>query len=313
MIYNIYMSEKRDYYEVLGVSKNASDDEIKKAYRKLAVKYHPDRNPGDKTAEAKFKEINEAHEVLSDKQKRARYDQFGHAGVGGAGGFSGNPFSGGGNPFQNGTFNYNGQTFNFDFGNGGVFDDILGNIFGYGRARRPRRGADYQVSVVLTFEEAIFGTTKTIDNNGKDLKVKIPAGIDDGMSIRLKGKGGPAPEGGTEPGDLYVRIRVKPHKSLVREGAIILSEQKIDMVDAALGCEVEVLTVDGPVTMKVPAGTQSGTPFKLSGHGVPFREDGDRGPHIVTILVETPKNLSKKQKELLEEFKKSKKKGFFSR
>ena len=122
MIYNIYiMAEKRDYYEVLGVSKNASDDEIKKAYRKLAVKYHPDRNPGDKEAEAKFKEINEAHEVLSDKQKRARYDQFGHAGVGGA---SGNPFGGGfggaGGPFQGGTFNYNGQTFNFDFGNGGV-------------------------------------------------------------------------------------------------------------------------------------------------------------------------------------------------
>lgn len=300
------MAEKRDYYEVLGVSKNASDDEIKKAYRKLAIKYHPDKNPGDKTAEAKFKEINEAHDVLSDKQKRARYDQFGHAGVGG-GGF------GGGNPFGGATFN--GQTFNFDFG-GGSFDmnDILGSLFGFGAgARRPRRGADLQVSVAITFEEAIFGTTKTVNNNGTDLKVKIPAGIDDGMSVRLRGKGGPAPEGGTEPGDLYVRIRVKPHKSLTREGIIILSEQTIDMVDAALGCEIEVETVDGPITMKVPAGTQSGTPFKLSGHGVPFRSDGDRGPHIVTVLVETPKNLSKKQKELLEEFKNSKKKGLFNR
>lgn len=304
------MADKRDYYEVLGVSKNASDDEIKKAYRKLAIKYHPDKNPGDKTAEAKFKEINEAHDVLSDKQKRARYDQFGHAGVGGA---SGNPFGGAsGNPF--GGFNYNGQTFNFEFGNGGVFDDILGNLFGFGAgARRPRRGPDYQVTVTLTFEEAIFGVTKTVDHNGEAMKVKIPAGIDDGMSIRIRGKGGPAPEGGTEPGDLYVRVRVKPHKSLTREGAIILSEQTIDMVDAALGCEIEVLTVDGVVTMKVPAGTQSGTPFKLSGHGVPFRADGDRGPHIVTVLVETPKNLSKKQRELLEEFKKAKKKGFFSR
>ncbi|MBQ8985561.1 DnaJ domain-containing protein [Candidatus Saccharibacteria bacterium] len=302
------MAEKRDYYEVLGVSKSASDDEIKKAYRKLAIKYHPDRNPGDKEAEAKFKEINEAHEVLSDKQKRARYDQFGHAGVGGAGGFGG----GASNPFGGG-FNYNGQTFNFDFGNGGMFDDILGSLFGFGGARRPRRGADYQASVTVTFEEAVFGTTKTVDNNGKSMKIKIPAGIDDGMSIRLKGKGGPAPEGGTEPGDLYIRVRVKPHKSLMREGAIILSEQRIDMVDAALGCEVEVETVDGPVVMKVPAGTQSGTPFKLSGHGVPFREDGDRGPHIVTILVETPKNLSKKQKELLEEFRKAKKHGLFSR
>lgn len=314
MIYNkCIMAEKRDYYEVLGVPKSASDDEIKKAYRKLAIKYHPDRNPGDKEAEAKFKEINEAHEVLSDKQKRARYDQFGHAGVGGAGGNPFGGFGGSGNPFQGGAFNYNGQSFNFDFSNGGVFDDILGNIFGFGNARRPRRGADYQVSVTLTFEEAIFGTTKIIDNEGKDLKVKIPAGIDDGMSVRIRGKGGPAPEGATEPGDLYVRVRVKPHKSLVREGAIILSEQKIDMVDAALGCEVEVTTVDGPITMKVPAGTQSGTPFKLSGHGVPFRADGDRGPHIVTILVETPKNLSKKQKELLEEFKKSKKRGIFNR
>ena len=131
------------------------------------------------------------------------------------------------------------------------------------------------------------------------------------MSIRLRGKGGPAPEGGSEPGDLYVRVRVKPHKHLTREGAIVLSEERIDMVDAALGCEIDVETVDGMVTMKVPAGTQSGTPFKLSGHGVPFRSDGDRGPHIVTVVVETPKNLSRKQKELLEEFKKSKKRGFW--
>ena len=296
---------KRDYYEVLGVSKGASDDEIKKAYRKLAIKYHPDKNPGDKEAEAKFKEINEAHDVLSDKQKRARYDQFGHAGVGGAG------FGGGGNPFEGGNFNFNGQSFNFDFGGGGGLDDILGSLFGFGGPRRPRRGADYQTSVTITFEEAIFGTTKTVSADGKDIKIKIPAGIDDGMSIRLKGKGGPAPEGGTERGDLYIRIRVKSHKTLTREGAIILSEQKIDMVDAALGCEIEVETVDGKITMKVPAGTQSGTPFKLSGHGVPFRADGDRGPHIVTIIVETPKNLSKKQKELLEEFKNNKKRGFW--
>ena len=299
---------KRDYYEVLGVSKDASDDEIKKAYRKLAIKYHPDKNPGDKEAEAKFKEVNEAHDVLSDKQKRARYDQFGHAGVGGA---SGNPFAGG-NPFgQGGNFNFNGQTFNFDFGGAGGFEDILGSLFGFGGARRPRRGADYQTSVTLTFEEAIFGTTKEVSANGENIKVKIPAGIDDGMSIRLRGKGGEAPEGGTEKGDLYVKIRVKPHKNLTREGAIILSEETISMVDVALGCEIDVETVDGPIRMKVPAGTQSGTPFKLSGHGVPFRADGDRGPHIVTIIVETPKNLSKKQKELLEEFRNSKKRGFW--
>ena len=307
------MAEKRDYYEVLGVDKSASAEDIKKAYRKKAIQYHPDKNPGDKEAEAKFKEINEAHDVLSDKQKRARYDQFGHAGVGGAGGDpvggGRNPFAGG-NPFgQGGTFNYGGQTFSFDFGGAGgsVFDDILGSIFGNGGARRPRRGADYQTTVTLTFEEAIFGTTEKVTVNGKDLNVKIPAGIDDGMSVRLRGKGGPAPEGGTEPGDLYVRVRVKPHKHLTREGAIILSEEHISMVDAALGCEIDVETVDGTVTMKVPAGTQSGTPFKLSGHGVPFRADGDRGPHIVTVIVETPKNLSRKQRELLEEFRGTKK------
>lgn len=297
---------KRDYYEILGVSKNASDDEIKKAYRKLAVKYHPDKNPGDKAAEEKFKEINEAHDVLSDKQKRARYDQFGHAGVNGG---AGNPFANGGNPFgKGGNFNFNGQTFNFDFGGGG-FDDILGSIFGFGSAgaRRQSRGADYETLLTISFEEAIFGTTKVINVNNSDLKIKVPAGIDDGMSIRIRGKGGDAPDGKGEKGDLYVRVRVKPHKTLTREGTLILSEHKIDMVDAALGCEIDVETVDGKVTMKVPAGTQSGTPFKLSGHGVPFRADGDRGPHIVTILVETPKNLSKKQKELLEEFKKSKK------
>ncbi|MBQ3263951.1 DnaJ domain-containing protein [Candidatus Saccharibacteria bacterium] len=310
------MAAKRDYYEVLGVSKNASDDEIKKAYRKLAVKYHPDRNPGDKEAEAKFKEVNEAHEVLSDKQKRARYDQFGHAGVGGAGGAGGGAY-GGFNPFGNAQgFNFGGQSFRFDFGGAGggtsAFEDIIGDLFGFGpRTRRARKGADYRVDVTITFEEAIFGCTKTVTLDGGDLKVKIPAGIDDGMSVRLRGKGGPAPEGGTEPGDLYVRVHVKPHKTLTREGTIILSEETIDMVDAALGCEIDVLTVDGVVRMKVPAGTQSGTPFKLSGHGVPFRADGDRGPHIVTVIVETPKNLSKKQKELLSEFKKAKKRGIF--
>lgn len=297
---------KRDYYEVLGVSKNASDDEIKKAYRKLAIKYHPDKNPGDKEAEEKFKEISEAHEVLSDKQKRARYDQFGHAGVGGA---SGNPFG------QGGSYNFNGQEFHFDFGGAGGLDDILGSIFGFGGGmggrRRPMRGADYRTSVTVDFKEAIFGTTKSINLEGKTIKLKIPAGIDDGMSIRLQGRGGPAPQEGGQKGDLYVLIHVKPDKHLTRDGAIILSEERISMVDAALGTEIEVETVDGPITMKVPAGTQSGTPFKLSGHGVPFRADGDRGPHIVTVIVETPKNLSRKQKELLQEFQAAKKHGLF--
>lgn len=308
---------KRDYYEVLGVSKNASDDEIKKAYRKLAIKYHPDKNPGDKTAEEKFKEATEAYEVLNDKQKRARYDQFGHAGVGGD---AGNPFAGG-NPFgQGGNFNFNSQQFHFDFGGaGGGLDDILGDLFGFGggaRHRRAVRGQDFETQVIIDFKEAVFGTTRDVTppNSDRKLKVKIPAGIDDGMAIRLAGKGGEAPTKDGEKGDLYVRVRVKPDKNLTREGHIILSEATISMVDAALGCELDVETVDGKVTMKVPAGTQSGTPFRLSGHGVPMRADGDRGPHIVTIIVETPKNLSKKQKELLEEFKdpKNKKRGFWN-
>lgn len=292
------MTTKRDYYEILGVSKNASDDEIKKAYRKLAIKYHPDKNPGDKAAEEKFKEVSEANEVLSDKQKRARYDQFGHAGVGGNS-------SGGGNPFGNGNFNFNGQNINFDFGGfGGGFADIFGDLFGFGgRNRRPRRGADVEARVTIEFADAVFGTTVMVeDAKGKTLKVKIPAGIDDGMAIRVAGKGGDAPEKGGEKGDLFVRVRVKPHKHLTREGNIILSEETISMVDAALGCEIDVETVDGSVRMKVPAGTQSGTPFRLSGHGLIMREDGDRGPHIVNIIVETPKNLSKKQRDLLEEF-----------
>ncbi|MBQ3464370.1 DnaJ domain-containing protein [Candidatus Saccharibacteria bacterium] len=304
---------KRDYYEVLGVSKSASDDEIKKAYRKLAIKYHPDHHPGDKTAEEKFKEATEAYEVLSDKQKRSRYDEFGHAGVDGAA--SGNPF--GGYSSANG-FNFNGQSFNFDFGGASGFDDILGNLFGFGGSRRrPARGADYETSVSLDFKESIFGTTREVSppNSDKKIKVKIPAGIDDGMAIRLAGKGGEAPAGGTK-GDLYVRVRVRPHKTLTREGNIILSETTISMADAALGCEVEVETVDGPVTMKIPAGTQSNTPFRLSGHGVPMRADGDRGPHIVNIIVETPKNLTRRQKELLEEFRdgkaRTKKHGFWS-
>lgn len=294
---------KRDYYEVLGVAKGASDDEIKKAFRKLAIKYHPDKNPGDKEAEAKFKEANEAYSVLSDKTKRARYDQFGHAGVGGAGS------SDGGNPF--GAYGFNGQSFNFDFGGGGL-DDILGSIFGFGGGfRGARRGRDYRTSTTIDFKDAIFGITKEITVDGENVKLKIPAGIHDGQSIRLTGRGGPAPEQGGERGDLYVEIRVRADKHLTREGDLILSEVYITMVEAALGTEVDVETVDGKITMKVPAGTQPGTNFKLSGHGAPRLGSEERGPHIVTVQVEIPKNLSRKQKELLQEFDKAKKHGIF--
>ena len=296
---------KRDYYEVLGVKKDASDDEIKKAFRKLAIKYHPDKNPGDKEAEAKFKEANEAYSVLSDKTKRQRYDQFGHAGVGGAG-----AGANGGNPFEG--FNFNGQSFNFDFGGGfGGLDDILGAMFG-GGFRGVRRGRDYRTSTTINFEEAIFGCTKNITVDGEQIKLKIRAGIYDGQSIRLNGKGGPAPQEGGQRGDLYVEVRVRAHKRLTREGDLILSEVTISMVEAVLGTEVDIETVDGEVTMKIPAGTQPGTNFKLSGHGAPRLGSNERGPHIVTVNVEIPKNLSRKQKELIQEFDKAKKRSIFS-
>jgi molecular chaperone DnaJ len=351
---------KRDYYEVLGVGKNASADEIKKAFRRLAVQHHPDKEGGD---EAKFKEINEAYEVLKDPSKRQRYDQFGHAGVGGA--------AGGGNPFSGGD---GGQNVNFDFGDLGL-GDIFENFFGGGRTRQQqRRGRDIETKVEISFEDAIFGSevpvgmqiddtcshckgstvepghtmkacptcngsgqvvrvARTIFGNiqqasvcptcmgtgkvpekpcsvckGKGterrtqkLTLKIPAGIDDGAVIRLREHGEATAHG--PKGDLYVNVRVAPHKKFTREGDIILSEEHVPMVDAALGTEIDAETVDGPIRMKVPAGTQSGTDFKLSGHGVPHLRTETRGAHIVTILVDIPTKLTKKQKELLESFK----------
>lgn len=366
---------KRDYYEVLGVSKNASADEIKKAFRKLAVAHHPDKEGGNET---KFKEINEAYEVLKDQQKRQRYDQFGHAGVGGngndAGGYSGNPFEGFGG--------FGGQNVHFDFGDGGL-GDIFGQFFGGGsRQREPRRGRDVETSLTLTFEQAVFGVEQEIELDMEDecphchgstvepghsmktcptckgagqqtrvmntlfgqiqqavicetckgtgkvpekvcsvckgkgtqrrkqtITLKVPTGIDDGATIRLKERGEAI--GGGSRGDLYVHIRVKAHKKFTREGEIILSEEHIPMVDAALGTEIDVETVDGVVRMKVPAGTQSGTDFKLSGHGVPHIRSISRGAHIVSIIVDTPTKLSKKQKNLLEEFNGAKKRGLF--
>jgi molecular chaperone DnaJ len=363
---------KRDYYEILGVSKDASADELKKAFRKSAVKYHPDKEGGD---EAKFKEVNEAYEVLKDSQKRQRYDQFGHAGVGGA---SGGGY-GGGNPFEG--FG-NGQGFEFNFGDGGL-GDIFGQFFGGNQNQRgPARGRDIETQIQLTFEEAVFGveremafdmedecshchgstvepghelktcptchgagqqtrvmntmfgaiqqavTCETCKGRGKvpekectvcrgrgterrkqTITMKVPAGIDDGSTIRLKERGEATANG--PKGDLYVHIRVKAHKKFTREGDLILSEEHVDMIDAALGTEIQVETVDGKVTMKVPAGTQSGTDFKLSGHGVPHLRSDRRGPHIVQVIVDTPTKLSKKQRELLEDMKKSAKKGLF--
>ncbi len=371
------MAEKRDYYEILGVGKDASADEIKKAYRRLAVQYHPDKDGGN---EAKFKEINEAYEVLKDTEKRKRYDQFGHAGVGGNGGSAGG--YGGFNGFGGA---YNGQSMNFDFGDLGL-GDIFGSFFGGGagqQQRRQARGRDVEAQVEITFEQAVFGTeadlvlnledacphckgttvepghsmkmcdqckgtgqivhvTRTIFGNiqqasvcpkcrgtgkipekvctvchGKGtqakrqtIKLKIPAGIDDGATIRLREHGEAIANG--QKGDLYVNIRVKPHRNFTREGELILSKEHIDMAEAALGATITVETVDGKVSMKVPAGTQSGSDFKLSGHGVPHLQGNARGAHIVTILVDTPTKLTRYQQELLEAFQKPEKKhGIF--
>ena len=186
-------------------------------------------------------------------------------------------------------------------------------MFGFGGAgfRGARRGRDLQTSITIDFKEAIFGTNKTIRVDGKDIKLKIPAGIYDGQRIRLNGKGGEAPTEGGQRGDLYVEIRVRAHKTLTREGDLILSEVTISMVDAVLGTEVDVETVDGKITMKVPAGTQPGTNFKLSGHGAPRLGSDERGPQIVTVNVEIPKNLNRKQRELMEQFRDTKKRGIF--
>ena len=371
---------KRDYYEVLGVGKTASDDELKKAFRKKAIEYHPDKG-GD---ESKFKEVNEAYEVLKDSKKRQRYDQFGHAGVGSSAASDG---SAGGNPFggAGGFGGFQGQNINFDFedlGLGDIFGSFFGGGAGHGRQGQKARGNDIQTQLDLTFEQAVFGAEVDLDlriddtcehckgktvepgyemktcptcngagqtvrvmrtvlgniqqaqqcetchgsgkvpekvcsvcrgtgvqNRNQKIKLKVPAGIDDGATIRLSGHGEAIANG--PKGDLYVAIRVKAHKKFTREGNLIISEETIDMVDAALGTEIDVETVDGPIRMKVPAGTQSGTDFKLSGHGVPSLSGKTRGAHIVNIVVETPIKLSKKQQELLKEFKTVKKRGIF--
>jgi len=357
------VADKRDYYEVLGLDRNASEEDIKKAYRKLAKKYHPDLNPGDKAAEAKFKEINEAYEVLSDPKKKAQYDRFGHAGMdsNGFGGFSG--FGGG---FED-----------FDFGGiGDIFESFFGGT-GFGRSRSrsgPQKGADIKYSMEVSFEEAAFGTEKEISVNrmetcttcggsgakpgtspttctrcngtgqiqykqstpfgqfvnvktcdvchgegkvitnpcqtcngrGKvrkkvNIKVRIPAGIDDGQTISLRGEGEAGTRGGPS-GDLFILIRVRPHPLFKRQGNDVVCEIPITFVQAALGAELEVPTLDGKVRYNIPEGTQTGTVFRLRGKGIPFLRGSGRGDQYVKVHVEVPKKLNEKQKNALREF-----------
>ena len=344
---------KRDYYEVLGVSKSASADEIKKAYRRLAMKHHPDRNKDDDSSEAKFKETKEAYEVLKDTEKRATYDRFGHDGLkgpgGGQGGFGAEGF-------------------------GDIFGDVFGDIFGGGRRAgggpQVFRGADLGFELQLDLEKAVAGDTATIDvptqvscdtckgsgakkgsepvtcstcsgvgqvrmqqgffsiqqtcpackgagttiadpcsachgrgrvRKTRTLSVKVPAGVDDGDRIRLSGEGEAGRNGGPA-GDLYVEIRVKPHKIFEREGSNLSCEVPVSFATAALGGEVELPTLDGNVSLKVPAGTQSGKVFRLRGKGVTTVRDPRQGDLFAEVAVETPINLTAEQKEALETF-----------
>lgn len=349
---------KRDYYEVLGVEKGASDDELKKAYRRLAMKFHPDRNPEDSEAEAKFKEAKAAYEILSDSQKRAAYDQFGHAGVDQSAGMGGMGGAGG-------------------FGD--IFGDVFGDIFGGGRQSRGGvyRGADMRYDLTLSLEEAVTGhsaeisfpstrTCGTCDGDGakpgtekkecstcggvgqvrrqqgffsvqqtcpacrgegriieepcpdchgqghvqhqKTLSVKVPAGVDTGDRIRLTGEGQAGQNGGP-PGDLYVEVRVRPHAVFEREGGDLSCNVPLAFTSAALGGETKVPTLDGEVSLKIPEGTQSGRVFRLRGKGVKPVRSNVTGDLYCRVEVETPTNLTKEQKEMLEQFQSSIKEG----
>lgn len=293
---------KRDYYEVLGVAKSATKDEIKKAFRRAAVEHHPDKG-GD---EAKFKEINEAYEVLSDEKKKSAYDQFGHAaGAHQAGGASGDPFGG----FSQGAGGYNVNFEGFDFsgmGGGGNLNDIFEMFFTGAR----NRARDIEITMTIDFTEAVSGVTKEvslrIQNNQKNtretkhIKVKIPAGIDSGQAIKIAGKGEVSASGAT--GDIYVRIQVRDDRRFAREGANIISEVNIDMVDAALGTTIEIETLEGKTKVKIPAATQPGKLIKLTGKGIPLVGSTRRGDHIIVIHIEVPKKLSGKQKTLLQQY-----------
>ena len=359
------MADKRDYYEVLGVDKSADDATLKKAYRQLAKKYHPDVNPGDKEAEAKFKEATEAYSVLSDPDKRRQYDQFGHAafengGGGGAGGFGGFDFSGA------------------DMGD--IFGDIFGDLFGGGGSRRRAsngrmKGANLRARVNITFEDAVFGCEKELEitlkeectschgsgakagtspvtcpkcngegqivytqqsmfgmvrnvqvcpdchgtgkiikdkcpdcrgtgyiSNRKKIKVSIPAGIDNGQSIRIRGKGEPGINGG-EWGDLLVEVAVSQHPIFRRQDYDIFSTVPVSFVQAALGATIRIDTIDGQVEYELKAGTQTDTQVRLRGKGVPsLRNKNVRGDHYVTFVVQVPTSMTKEQKEALQAF-----------
>lgn len=334
------MSIKKDYYEVLGINKNADDKAIKKAYRKLAKKYHPDINPGDANAEAKFKEVTEAYEILSNPEKRKLYDQFGHAafdGTGGAqsgaygnaGGFEGfngfNGFNGAGG-FHGGTYrtkNGNGyQEFHFEGGDmGDIFENFFGGGFkksgfqndfrqngGFGNQQHYQtKGSDIHAEINVSFDAAAFGKKETIhlkDDQGKiqALEVNIPAGIETGQSIRLKGKGSPGYQGGSA-GDLFLKVTVKEKSGFKREGQNLYNTVSIPFITAVLGGNVTVQTIYGNVRCNIKPGTQSGSKLRLRGKGiVSMKNSSVYGDQYTTVEVQVPKNLTPRAKQKLREF-----------
>jgi len=321
---------KKDYYEVLGVKKTSTEDEIKKAYRKLAMKHHPDRNAGNKQAEERFKDINEAYAVLSDKKKRAQYDQFGPSGFSQRYsqedifrgfdvsdlfkdlGFSQNDvFSrifGGGGGGRRAKTQYGG--FGDLFGQrGGQNYDFGGSHPGGYPDQEPTtgKGQDVEMELPLTFQEAAAGGEKKLrfnrGNRIEEVTVKIPAGIESGKKLRLSGKGGDEMRG-MPAGDLYLKVNVAEHPTFKRDGSDITVEKEIKLSEALLGTTAEVATLEGPKHIKIPAGTQSHSRIRLKGFGLPRLQGGGKGDEFVRLIVKTPKTLSERQKKLVEELKK---------
>jgi molecular chaperone DnaJ len=339
------MEQQKNYYDVLGVSKDATDQEIKTAFRKLARKYHPDRNKNDETAKKKFEEINEAYEVLSNKEKRKNYDNYGNpdgnpfANAAGAEGFSGNPFSGF-SGFGNGTGGYSrtyrspngGTTYYYSssgdgadsFGNGfegfggSGFEDMFDDLFGHSSGQRQRysgrtaaaedeKGADAHAEITIGFDEAAFGADRVVTLTGQDgrqqkLQIHIPAGIEEGKSIRLKGQGSPSPMSGGESGDLYLKVHIAERPGFTRSGADVYTTVMVPFPTAALGGEVKIETLNGSVICKVRPGTQSGSKIRLRGKGASvLGKPGEYGDLYVEVRIEVPENLTMEQKRLIRE------------
>lgn len=305
----------KDYYKVLGVNKNADEKEIKRAYRRLAREFHPDVNPGDARAEERFKEINEAYEVLGDSEKRAKYDRFGtswqqYQHMGGApGGFDWSQWASGGQP--GGTrVEFNGDLGDLFGGGAGGFSDFFSVLFGdarmrssgFGRRDRGRmRGQNMEQPVRITLEEALLGTRRMLEKDGRRLEMTIPRGVKTGSRIRIAGEGGPAISG-MPAGDLFLKVDIEPHAVFTRDGLDLRRNVDLDLFTAVLGGEVRVGTLDGDVTLKVPPETQSGRTFRLRGKGMPkLRKKDERGDLYLEVHVRLPQNLNEREKELFHE------------